>query len=105
MAHAMCAPAAPMTNHATQLPTTIAFTAEFSALRFGRFLPTPRVYEPYNTTVARHMRPRVVEYKFAAVWRIPTGGDVWAPVEEIADPDVIASLLNKDLLDAMDDRS
>ncbi|KAF2433165.1 hypothetical protein EJ08DRAFT_694818 [Tothia fuscella] len=72
--------------------------------RFGRFLPIPRVIDPNNTTVAWHMLPRVVEYEFDAVWRVPTGEDIWAPVEAITDPDVVASLLNKDLLDAIDDQ-
>jgi len=69
---------------------------------FGRQLPLPRVpAHPGNRTAAWHMRSAIKSHKLDYFPRVPTGEDVYCPVDEIEE-DVLGRLINKDLLEAID---
>ncbi|QDS73837.1 hypothetical protein FKW77_006522 [Venturia effusa] len=70
--------------------------------RFGRYPPLPRV-DPNNDSVAWHLKPRLRSYPFDEPWLVPTMEDVYAPVDQIEDPEIIAMLLNSDLFPEIDD--
>lgn len=65
----------------------------------GRFLPIPR--EQGSAAVAWHNLRALEPFEFDIVRKIPTLEDILLPVDEI-DEDVIPSLLNSDLLKALD---
>ena len=68
--------------------------------RFGRYPPLPR--KDYETDVPFHSREAVKPYPFDVVWPVPQMDDIYLPVDQIEDSDVISRLLNKDLLDAVE---
>jgi hypothetical protein len=69
--------------------------------RFGRYPPLPRI-DPNNDSVAWHLKPRLRPYPFDEPWLVPTMVDIYLPVDEIEDPEVIATLLNSDLFPEID---
>jgi hypothetical protein len=75
--------------------------------RFLRWHPVPRVPEKWAGYDCPGWKPDYKEramveiLPFDQVWPVPTLEDVLLPVDEIEDPEIIASLLNKDLLDAI----
>jgi hypothetical protein len=78
--------------------------------RYGRYTPLPR--EPEEDEVEGQIdvwkrvhwstRELIKPYLMDEVWRVPTGEDIYAPVDEIEDT-VVPQLLNQELLDAIDD--
>lgn len=69
--------------------------------RFGRYPPLPRV-DPNNDSVAWHLKPRLRSYPFDEPWSVPTMEDVYCPVDQVDDPEIIAMLLNSDLFHEID---
>lgn len=65
--------------------------------RFGRYPPLPRV-DPNNESVAWHLKPRLRSHPFDEPWLVPTMEDIYCPVDQIDDPEIIAMLLNSDLI-------
>jgi hypothetical protein len=71
--------------------------------RYGRFLPIPRDAPGPKDSTPWHAREKSEFEEIDQVWRVPTVEDICAPVEEIDDPEIISQLLNKGILDAIDD--
>jgi len=70
---------------------------------FGRQLPLPRMPASANNgTVAWHMKNAIKSHKFDYFPRVPTGEDIYCPVDEIEEEDV-GRFINKGLLEAIDD--
>ncbi|TLD36793.1 hypothetical protein E2P81_ATG02575 [Venturia nashicola] len=69
--------------------------------RFGRYPPLPRV-DPNNDSVVWHLKPRLRSYRFDEPWLVPTMEDIYCPVDQIDDPEVIGMLLNNDLFTEID---
>lgn len=69
--------------------------------RFGRYPPLPRA-DPNNDSVAWHLKARLRSHPFDEPWLVPTMEDVYCPVDQIEDPEVIAMLLNSDLFPEID---
>lgn len=71
-----------------------------SGRSFGRFLALPR-YTSDNPTVTWTMWKVVPQCIFDEVWPVPTGSDVYAPVDEIEE-EKIPELINLELLDVIE---
>jgi hypothetical protein len=69
--------------------------------RFGRYPPLPRI-DPNNDSVAWHLKPRLRPYPFDDPWLVPTMEDIYLPVDQIEDPEIIGTLLNSDLFLGID---
>lgn len=67
--------------------------------KYGRFLALPRV--PAAPEISWQTLPLTKFYPFDEVWRIPNEEDVFAPTEDIPE-ELESTLLNKDILDAVD---
>jgi hypothetical protein len=71
--------------------------------RFLRWHPLPRLPEGWPGWQQDYKEnPMVDIYHFDEVWPVPTLEDMYLPVDEIEDPEIIASLVNKGLLDCID---
>ena len=68
--------------------------------RYGRFLPLPR-RDDYSYEIKWEDKDAIEPWPFDQVWHVPTGEDIYLE-EEGVDPSDIPSLLNQDLLDAID---
>lgn len=77
--------------------------------RYGRYTALPRVHPPnypeVDDGVEWKNRPLQVAYPFDQVRPVPTEEDIYGPVEPITDKTIIASLLNTDLLAALDEKA
>jgi hypothetical protein len=71
--------------------------------RYGRFPPLPREAPAANDPAPWHTREMVEFEPIDQVWRVPTIEDICAPIEEVDDPEIVAQLLNQELLLALDD--
>jgi hypothetical protein len=78
--------------------------------RYGRYTPLPR--KPEDDEIEGQVgvwkrvhwstRELIKPYPMDEVWCIPTGEDIYAPVDEIEDA-VVPHLLNQEILDVIDD--
>lgn len=69
---------------------------------FGRCLPIVRDWTPEVRAVNFKLIPALPTHDFDQVSKPPTMEDVYAPIDEI-DEEMVPTLLNKDVLDALDD--
>jgi hypothetical protein len=72
--------------------------------RFLRWHPLPRLPVGWPGWKQDYKENPMVEiYPFDRVWAVPTMEDLYLPVDEVEDSKVVASLLNKNLLDRVED--
>jgi hypothetical protein len=69
--------------------------------RYGRFPALPRIHTD-NEDINFINRPYVRPWDFDEVWHVPQMDSIYAPVDEI-DESVVPTMLNQELLGAIDD--